>query len=191
MSKKQTFLYLKAIGRRKGQTFPIVHGRKNGNQATVCAINIDSIAYFFPDPTPSEIFYSNPYRKKRTGIILKNGDRFYAEIEPKCFADLIEEKLNVIQVIATSNDTSNDKTVEILNKLKELLELSESDPLAKESQILYDHVKWTLQEALDDTSRIHENDQSRAEGEREQRTERSTSGISEGICPEEESSDER
>ena len=79
----------------------------------------------------------------------------------------------------------------ILLQLKELLELSESGPLAKESQILYDHVKWTLQEALDDTSRIHENDQSRAEGERKQRTERSTSGISERVCSEEESSDER
>ena len=80
-----------------------------------------------------------------------------------------------------------DKTAEILNKLKELLELSESDPLAKESQILYDHVKWTLQEALDDTSRIQET----CESKRKQRTERSTSGLSEGVCSEEESSDER
>ena len=75
----------------------------------------------------------------------------------------------------------------ILLQLKNLLELSESDPLAKESQILYDHVKWTLQEALDDTSRIQET----CESKREQRTERSTSRLSEGVCSEEESSDER
>ena len=104
-----------------------------------------------------------------------------------------KENLKMSDIIRELIDCAmgKDKTAEILNKLKELLELSESDPLAKESQILYDHVKWTLQEALDDTSRIHENDQSRAEGEREQRTEKSTSGLSEGVCSEEESSDER
>ena len=181
--KRQTFIYVQAIGKRKSNYIVYKEPsdqRPDQKRPVLCAINTSCIAYFFPVP----------YSPHITKNVLKNGDHFLAYMGPRCFADLIEEKQNDF-LMATSNETSNDKTTEILNKLKELLELSESDPLAKESQILYDHVKWTIQEALDDTSRIHENDQSRAESKREQRTEKSTSGLSERICSEEESSDER
>ena len=164
-SEKTDFIYLSG------------YVRNGGRKATKCAINTSCIVYFF----------ATRYSSDTTEIVLKNHDRFIAYIKPRCLADLIEAKQNGAQV----ETASNEKTTEILNKLREILELSKSDPLAKESQILYDHVKWTLQEALYDTSRIHENDQSRAESKREQRTERSTASISERICPEEKSSDER